>query len=75
MDGELTLDRPESIQMIFDWFAKNASVKNINGEIHVFVRCNEVALRYWAMQYLENVKAVSPDSLVKAIKNIFFDMF
>lgn len=69
INAELILDGAWCIQFVKDWFGDNATFKNINNEVHAYVRCNENALFYWVMQYSDNVKVVGPSAFIERIKN------
>lgn len=69
INAELVLDGSWCIQFIKDWFGENARIKNVNDEIHAYVRCDENSLYYWVMQYSSNVKVVAPLSFVEKVKD------
>ena len=68
INAELILDGSWCIQFIKDWFGESAKIKNINGEIHAYISCDESSLYYWVMQYSSHVKVVSPSKFVEKIK-------
>lgn len=68
IEAELLLDDAWCIQYIKDWFGNNSSIIEKNGEIHAYIKSNENALYYWAMQYSNHVKVLAPSSLVDRIK-------
>lgn len=53
---------------IIDWFGKGA-VFTEETEDHVIasVKVNHEAMKYWAMQYADHVRVISPESLVRDI--------
>lgn len=69
IEAELELDEVWCIQYIKDWFGDNSKLKEKDGKIHAFIKCNENALFYWVMQYSDCVKVISPNSFVDKVKN------
>lgn len=69
IEAELELDEVWCIQYIKDWFGDNSKLKEEDGKIHAFIKCNENALFYWIMQYSDCVKVISPNSFVDKVKN------
>ncbi|MCR5741666.1 MAG: WYL domain-containing protein [Gammaproteobacteria bacterium] len=60
------LDKDEIIN-VKDYFGTNAKITYEDGTIYANVRCDELALMYWIMQYGVNIKVVSPDSLKEKV--------
>lgn len=54
---------PSIVDQIVDWFGGNVRFKRENGRIKATVRSTLKAMEYWAMQYLNFVEVISPDSL------------
>ena len=57
------------IQYVIDWFGNNAKIYKDKKVLNAKVKCNELAFSYWAMQYGEYIKVISPLSMVEKIKN------
>ncbi len=56
---------------LVDWFGKSFKIlKRENGEMEVLVRCNESAMKYWALQYGDYVEILAPNSLRESIAEI-----
>jgi len=56
---------------IIDWFGKDVRFSNETAdEVTASVSVNLNAMRYWAMQYAQHIKVLSPQSLVDKIKEI-----
>ena len=54
---------------LIDWFGKDFKIlKNIDGKILINVKVNETAIKFWAMQYGENIEVIEPVSLRQAVK-------
>ena len=59
------------MDQLVDWFGKDFSVKTLsNGEMLVTVKCNESAIKYWALQYIEHIEVVAPVSFRQEIHSI-----
>lgn len=60
-----------TINIIKDWFGRNAKIINKDNEIYAFVKCDERSLKYWALQYGTSIEIISPQSLkVNVIKDL-----
>ena len=60
------------IDQIIDWFGKDIRITKYGddgGQVKVSVRVSPMAMEYWAMQYINYVKIISPQVLVDKIKN------
>ena len=60
--------KPVGIQYLKDWFGKHASIYKEDGKLYAKVKCNEGALRFWVLQYGEEFKLLSPESMVGTLK-------
>lgn len=61
---------------LIDWFGKDFKIlQNENGKILINVKVNETAIKFWAMQYGENIEIVEPlflrDTIRKTAERIF----
>ncbi len=70
-------DKPEQIvftaeehivDQIVDWFGSNAKIEKNGDHILVTVKASPSAMKFWAMQYLNYVEVLKPQSLRDAIK-------
>lgn len=68
IEAELELDGNWGILIVKDWFGENAKLSHKDGKAYIKVKCNEMALYYWIMQYSDCVKVISPASLVEKTK-------
>ncbi len=61
---------------VIDWFGRDIILKKGSNENVVIaeVKVNENAMRFWAMQYGENVTVKSPKRVVDRIKDQIKDM-
>ena len=68
--ASIDIENESVIPAIIDWFGDNARIYRYSekGNIHATIVCNEHALFYWCMQYSENIKVTSPQSLINRIK-------
>ena len=54
---------------LVDWFGKDFRVKEDgNGKMLVTLKCNEQAIRYWALQYSEHIEIIEPERLRCSIR-------
>lgn len=67
ISADLEVEEEWAIQYIKDWFGDRAKIKNKDGSIIATVKCNEIALIYWIMQYGEFIKVLSPQSLIDKV--------
>lgn len=68
IEAELELDGDWGILIVKDWFGENAKLSHKDGKAYIKVKCNEMALYYWIMQYSDCVKVISPASLIEKTK-------
>ena len=64
------------IDTLVDWFGKDFKILQIDGEkILINVKVNKTAMKFWAMQYGEQIEIISPEdlrfSIMQTAKNIF----
>ena len=69
IDAELLILDSNEIINVKEWFSTGATINNVNGEIHASIKTNEQALIYWLMQYGQNIKVLSPESLKEKVVN------
>ena len=73
IDADLLLKSSEEIINVKEWFP-TSKIKNIDGKIHAYIRCDEQALLYWVMQYGIGVVVLSPESLKKKVIDYIDEM-
>lgn len=62
------------MDQLVDWFGRDFSVKLLNDEdMLVTVKCNESAIKYWALQYMEHVEILAPAGLRQEIAKVLKD--
>ncbi len=58
------------VDVMFDWFGKKVNfIEKSNGHIVATCKSSPLAMKYWALQYIDEAKVISPASLVLDIKN------
>lgn len=63
------------IAQIDDWFGKDFRITNIeNGKVTIRLRCNEKAIRFWALQYGPYVEIIEPLSLREQLRSDIEEM-
>lgn len=66
----------DMMSQLVDWFGTNFSIlKEKDGLIQVRLRCNEAAMRFWALQYGPYVEVLEPTSLREQIKEDVLKMY
>ena len=57
------------VNQILDWFDGNVEFSDVTpDDVVCRVRVNHHAFKYWALQYMQSVKVLSPASLVTEVK-------
>ena len=55
---------------LIDWFGKDFRiVEEGEGQMCVTLRCNEQAMKYWALQYGGHIEILAPQSLRTAVRD------
>lgn len=67
--AKILIEKPEYIQMLDDWFGKNAKVEKEDDRLIAYVTCNEDSLFYWMLQYGNGFTLLAPDLLVERVRN------
>ena len=57
-----------AVDAVVDWFGTNARIVPLEGKYKVTINVSPMAMEYWAMQYLNAVEIISPQSLRDKIK-------
>ncbi len=70
VNSKIELLNNRAIGVVYEWFGKNTTINCVNGVYVANVKSDEQALCYWALQYAELVKVVSPESLKQKIAGI-----
>ena len=58
----------EIVDQLVDWFGENARFETVDGRLKTTVYASPMAMEYWAMQYLNYVEVVHPESLRTKIR-------
>ena len=59
------------MDQLVDWFGRDFSVKLLNhDDMLVTVKCNENAIKYWILQYIEHIEVLAPASLRQEVGRI-----
>ncbi len=60
---------------LIDWFGKDFHIKaDAGGKMLVTLRCNEEAMKYWALQYGDCIEIKEPQSLRRAVREVVVRM-
>jgi predicted DNA-binding transcriptional regulator YafY len=58
-----------ALMHVFDWFGSDVRFENENDEsVEVILHVNEQAMRYWALQFYEQVEVLEPQSLCDSLQ-------
>lgn len=61
---------------LIDWFGKDFRItEETDNQMTVILKCNEQAMKYWALQYGNSVEILEPISLRKSVANIVSGMY
>ena len=61
---------------LVDWFGKDFKIRReFEDEMLVEVKCNEAAMRFWALQYGPYVEVLEPAELREEIKACLVEMY
>ena len=74
VDAEVKIKNESKINDFVDWFGKDSSIENRNGEIVAKLKVNEESLIYWALQYGQHVEVLKPEKTRLKIKQIIKEM-
>ncbi len=68
LNGKIELLSDRAIGVIYEWFGKNTSIISENGKMVAYIKADEQSIAYWALQYAELIKVISPETVVSKIK-------
>lgn len=58
---------PDVVDQVVDWFGQDIGIEQVGEQVRVTVRSSPTAMLFWAMQYADCVKIVSPQSLQRRV--------
>lgn len=70
VNGKIELLCDRAIGAIYEWFGKNTTIASEGGKMVAYIKADEQSIAYWALQYAELVKVLSPLSVVTKIKTL-----
>lgn len=70
IDATIKIGENWATTYVDEWFGKNASFYEKNGQIYASVKANETSLIYWCLQYGELVEFVEPKDTRNKIKEM-----
>ena len=56
-----------AITYVIDWFGNNAKIYKDNDQLYATIKSDDKAFFFWALQYQEHIKVLSPDESVNKI--------
>jgi len=48
---------------VYDWFGNNATLKNEDNKLYAYIKTDDRAFKYWALQYCEEFMVIEPEYL------------
>lgn len=67
INSKIEIIDKNAITYVIDWFGNNASIYEDNNKLYANIKSNDNAFFFWALQYQEHIKVLSPDSMVNKI--------
>ena len=71
--AKIELLNDDAITFVVDWFGNNAKIYEDNNKIFANIKSNDNAFFFWALQYQELIKVLSPEKMVTKIVNTLED--
>ena len=69
--AQIEILNKSAITYVIDWFGNNARVYEDNNKIYASIKSNDKAFFFWALQYQEHIKVLSPQAMVDKLINTF----
>lgn len=54
-----------AITYIYNWFGKNATLHSVDDKLYAYIKTDDKAFLYWALQYSEEFKVIELEYLKK----------
>lgn len=67
INAKIEITNKNAITYVVDWFGTNATIYENNGKLYSNIKSNDSAFFFWALQYQEHIKVLSPNSMVDKI--------
>ena len=75
MDSVKFIADTDLMDELVDWFGRDIRIKEESeNRMLVTLKCNERAMKYWALQYGGHIEIKEPQSLREAVKAAVLDM-
>ena len=65
--AKILIKKEYAITYIYDWFGKNASLRYEDDKLYAYIKTDDRAFEYWALQYCEEFKVIEPLDLKNRI--------
>lgn len=56
-----------AITYIYDWFGDNAYLRTEDDKLYAYIKTDDRAIKYWALQYCEEFTVIEPEFLKKQV--------
>lgn len=70
VNSKIQLKNDRAIGVVYEWFGTDTSIIKDGDMLIANVKADEQSIAYWALQYAELVKVLSPESVVNKIKGL-----
>ena len=67
INAEIEILDKRAVTYVYDWFGKNAKVFSKDDKLMARIKSNDQAFFYWALQYQDNIKILSPQSMIDKV--------
>ena len=65
--AQIEILNKSAITYVIDWFGNNARIYKDNDTIYAYIKSDDKAFFFWALQYQEHIKVISPEEIVNKI--------
>ena len=68
INASIELLNKNAITYVLDWFGNNARVYKNDDKLLASIKTDEDAFYYWALQYQDNIKILSPENIILKVR-------
>ena len=70
INAKVLIKEEYAITYLYDWFGKNARLKVENDKLYAYIRTDDRAFVYWALQFCQLFTVIEPDYIKDKVINI-----
>ena len=67
--AKVLIKKDYAITYIYDWFGKNARLVSEDNQLYAYIKTDDNAFIYWALQYCEEFKVIEPQYIKEKMIN------